>query len=104
MKIDISLVSLIVALLGFGVNIIVQITKEFMPIPTKLWTIIVSASLCIICYISGVSEGFFEAGISGALGCIVSSFFIAYCAMYGFDTFSELFERFKGGENINDDN
>ena len=102
--IDFEKISLIFALLSFGVNIITQMTKEFISLPTKLWTMIVSSSLCLICYFAGIVQKILPFGIGGVTSTLVASFFVSYCAMYGFDTLKELFKRFKGGENINDNN
>lgn len=92
----------IVMVLAFTVNIIVQITKEYILIPTKLWCIIVSAALIIGCVLSLMAIGYIKFSVFAILLGIVGSFIIAFIAMYGFDTFKELWERFKKGENIND--
>ena len=91
----------IVMVLAFTVNIIVQTTKEFIPLPTKLWCIIVSAALIIGCVLSLMAAGYIKFSFSAILLGIIGSFIVAFIAMYGFDTFKELWERFKRGENIN---
>lgn len=91
----------IVMVLAFTVNIIVQITKEYIIIPTKLWCIIVSAALIIGCVLSLMAIGQIKFSLFAILLGIVGSFIVAFIAMYGFDTFRELWERFKRGENIN---
>ena len=91
----------IVMVLAFTVNIIVQITKEYILIPTKLWCIIVSAALIIGCILSLMAIGYIKFSLFAILLGIVGSFIVAFIAMYGFDTFRELWERFKRGENIN---
>ena len=91
----------IVMVLAFTVKIIVQITKEYILIPTKLWCIIVSAALIIGCILSLMAIGYIKFSLFAILLGIVGSFIVAFIAMYGFDTFRELWERFKRGENIN---
>ena len=91
----------VVMALAFAVNIIVQITKEFIPVPTKLWCIIVSASVVLGGMLALVSGGHIKFSIVTIILAILGSFIIAFIAMYGFDTFKELWERFKKGENIN---
>ena len=91
----------IVMVLAFTVNIIVQITKEYILIPTKLWCIIVSAALIIGCILALMAIGYIKFSLFAILLGIVGSFIVAFIAMYGFDTFRELWERFKRGENIN---
>lgn len=92
----------VLMVLAFAVNIIVQMTKGFIPLPTKLWCIIVSGVIDVIA-LFGASEGG-KIHINGLtiILAIVGAFIVAYVAMYGFDTFKELWERFKKGENINE--
>lgn len=88
----------ILTVLAFIVNIIVQLTKELVPMPTKLWTIIVSIVVTVICtYIVGGCYEFIEFTPATVLLSIVGAFIVAYVAMYGFDTFKELWEKFKKG-------
>lgn len=92
----------IVMVMAFAVNIIVQITKEFIPVPTKLWCILVSASVVIGAMFAAVTLGFLSFSFTAIILGIIGSFIIAFIAMYGFDTFKELWERFKKGDNINE--
>jgi hypothetical protein len=87
--------------LAFVVNIIVQMTKGFIPLPTKLWCIIVSAAVNIFALIGASSKGKIELSVLTVIFAIVGAFIVSYVAMYGFDTFKDLWERFKNGENIN---
>ena len=90
--------------LAFAVNIIVQLTKSFGPLPTKLWCILVAITVNLsaltFCSVSGIAK----LSVSGVILAIFASFIVAYAAMYGFDTLKELWQRFKEGENINEDN
>lgn len=92
----------IVMVLAFVVNIIVQVTKEYIPLPTKLWCILVSASLILGCMFGLVACGYIKLNVICVILGIVGSFIISFISMYGFDTFKELWERFKEGEDIND--
>ena len=92
----------IVMALAFVVNIIVQVTKEYIPVPTKAWCILVSATLILGCMLGLVACGHIKLNALSIILGMVGSFIIAFIAMYGFDTFKELWERFKEGENIND--
>ena len=91
----------VVMMLAFIVNIIVQITKEYIPLPTKLWCILVSASVVIGAMLVAVTLGYINFSVAGIILAIIGSFIVAFIAMYGFDTFKELWKRFKEGENIN---
>lgn len=101
---DFSMVITIIMFLSFLVNIIVQMTKGVIPLPTKLWCIIVSFIVDVIFIVILIKINMIDFNISWILLAFLSSFVIAYIAMYGFDTFKELWERFKAGENINGDN
>ena len=90
-----------VMFLAFTVNIIVQITKGFVPIPTKLWCIIVSGFVTVESLFIGASGGFIKLNFSNFSIAITVSFLISFVAMYGIDTLKDLWSRFKGGENIN---
>ncbi len=89
---------------AFAVNIIVQLTKEFIPLPTKLWCILVAItvnlSVLTFCSVSGIAK----VNAAGVIFSVFAGFIVAYVAMYGFDTLKELWQRFKEGENINEDN
>lgn len=89
---------------AFVVNIIVQLTKEFIPLPTKLWVLMVSATVVIALLMAGVSFDIVKLDAGSVVLSLFGSFVVAYVAMYGFDTLKELWTRFKGGENINDSN
>ena len=94
----------VLTVLAFAVNIIVQLTKEFIPLPTKLWVILVSATVMLAVLFAAASHNMLELGAVSIALSLIGSFVVAYAAMYGFDTLKELWERFKGGDNINDDN
>ena len=88
---------------SFLVNIIVQLTKEFIPLPTKLWCILVAISVNI-CALSFSTVFGISVNISVIIFSVLSGFIVAYVAMFGFDTLKELWKRFKDCENINEDN
>lgn len=92
----------VVMVIAFAVNIIVQLTKSFIKLPTKLWCILVSAGVMCAVMLSGVSLGVIDFSIWLVMLGLIGSFVIAYIAMYGFDTFKDLWQRFREGENINE--
>lgn len=99
-QIDFSITAGSLTVLAFAVNLTVQLTKDIIPLPTKLWTLIVSAVLCVATFFMQAQQP----DITTAVSALAGSFVVAYAAMYGFDTLWELWERFKKGENINDNN
>ena len=92
----------VVMVIAFAVNIIVQLTKGFVKVPTKLWCILVSAGVMCAVMLSGISLGVIDFSLWMVMLSIIGSFVIAYIAMYGFDTFKDLWTRFREGENINE--
>ena len=88
--------------ISFVVNIIVQLTKGFVHIPTKLWAIIVSVLVMISTVYVGALYDVIQLNSAIIIASVFGSFIVAYIAMYGFDTLKELWTRFKKGENINE--
>lgn len=89
--------------LSFAVNIIVQMTKGFIPIPTKLWCIIVAIAIDIVALLGASAQNKIDINVLTVSFAVIGAFVVAYISMYGFDTFKELWARFKKGENINED-
>lgn len=91
----VSLVTVISAL-SFFVSIITQLTKEFVPktIPTKLYTLVLSVVVtmsAVLCYFSYKS---IEIKLYLVFGSFALGFIVAFIAMYGWDEFKELKDRF----------
>ena len=101
---DLSTILGVIMAIAFLVNIIVQLTKGFIPLPTKLWCILVAVTVVLAVLFVGVSMQLVELNAASVLLSLFGSFIVAFIAMYGFDTFKELWKRFKAGENINGDN
>ena len=89
--------------LAFFVNIMVQVTKNLIPVPSQLWTITVSVFATLVSAFAASARGLFEINAVTISETLAVSMVIAYIAMYGFDTFKDLWERFKNGENINEE-
>ena len=92
----------VLTVIAFAVNIIVQLTKEIIPLPTKLWVILVSATVILALLFAGVSFDVFKLNAGMVILSVIGSFVVAYVAMYGFDTLKELWQSFKKGDNINE--
>lgn len=101
---DINTILALVCAVSFVVNIIVQLTKGYIPVPTKLWCIMVAFMVDISLLLIGAHLGLCQISIATSVFSFLSSFVIAFIAMYGFDSFKNLWLRFKAGENINGDN
>ena len=98
---DLSVLLGVIMALSFVVNIVVQLTKETVPIPTKLWCVLVAITIDLGVLFGASVLGILKINTGYVLLSVIGSFIIAYIAMYGFDTFKELWQRFKKGENIN---
>lgn len=101
---DLNTVLGVIMAIAFIVNIIVQLTKGFVPIPTKLWCIIVSVFVMATLLFVAISMQLIKFNAGYIILSVFGSFIVAFIAMYGFDTFKDLWKRFKAGENINGDN
>lgn len=78
--------------LAFIVSLITEVLKSWLPkkFPTKLLVIIISLILTIgfVLLFGGVSV---INGVYGAIG----SFIVSFVSMYGWDSFKELYDRFR---------
>lgn len=78
--------------LALVVSLITQVLKNILPksFPTKILVVIISMILTIgfILFFGGVS-------VAGVAYGIVGSFIVAFIAMYGWDSFKEMVDRFK---------
>lgn len=91
--------------LAFFVEIFVQLTKELpgiVMLPTKAYVIIVSLAVCLLalfafCAYQGISVPWYYAALA-----VCGAFVVAYLSMYGWDTLSELYNRFKRKVNGGD--
>lgn len=101
-NIDFSMVLGIIMAVAFLVNIIVQMTKSYIPLPTKLWCILVSVSVVVAVLFAAISFHVAKLNAGTVILSLMGSFIVAFIAMYGFDTFKELWQRFKEGDDINE--
>lgn len=91
----------ILGLLAFIVNIIVELIKDLAPFkktPTKFVAILTSFLVCVFSSLIYINY----TGTQIALGLLIptiilGTFPIAFISMYGFDTFKELYNKFKQG-------
>lgn len=93
-----SLVCGIIVVVAIIVSVVVQLTKSFIPLPTKAWVIIVSfivvgLLLCASAEIWGI-----KMPVATTVLAIIGAMMVAYIAIFGFDNFKELAERLKTGK------
>ncbi|MDF2841766.1 MAG: ribonuclease [Herbinix sp.] len=83
---------------AFIVSFIVELTKEvwlIKKIPTKTWTMIVSIVLCIPAYFAYATYAKIAIEWYHIFAVFVASLAISYITTHGWDTFNELWKRFK---------
>lgn len=77
------------------VNVIVEVVKRIIPVPTDIVVFVVSIAitelaLVIACEVLAITVMWYY-----AVGAVVLGIAVAYCAMFGFDKIKELWARLK---------
>ncbi len=91
-----SIVALVMFLLVFTTNIIVEVIKGMFPkLPTAILVFIVAITITILALY--IVAAVLEITVMWyyAVGAVVLGIFTAYAAMHGFDKYKELFDRLK---------
>lgn len=97
----ISMLPLLLMILGvmaFMTSVIIQVTKELplvINVPTKLWAMVVSLVVCMLVFIAYMSYIGSAILLYQLIAVIISSFMVAFIAIYGWESFYELYNRFK---------
>lgn len=99
---NITVITSTVVLIAFAVNITVQMLKELIPIPTKLLCLIMSVVANVVVAIWLGIDGQIPLHFGTVGVAIIGSPMTAFIAMYGFETFKELWTRFEKGGDINE--
>lgn len=76
-----------------AVNIIVEVVKRLIPVPTDIVVFIVSIAVTVLALFIAASVLKFTVMWYYAVGAVILGIFVAYAAMFGFDKFKELWER-----------
>ena len=96
-----SVIMLIMSILVFTVNIIVEVAKRLVPtIPTDLVVFIVSIAVTVLALLIAAAVMEITVMWYYAVGAVVLGIFVAYAAMFGFDKFSELLARLKAQAGV----
>ena len=91
-----SIVALVMFLLVFATNIIVEVIKGMFPkLPTALLVFIVAITITVLALY--IAAAVLEITVMWyyAVGAVVLGIFTAHAAMNGFDKYKELFDRLK---------
>ena len=91
-----SIFMFILIALVFTTNIIVEVIKSALPkLPTSILTIFVAIGVTVLALV--IAAGVMEISIMWyyAIGAVVMGIFVAYAAMFGFDKFTDAWEKLK---------
>ena len=89
---------MIVGILAFVVSVIIEVIKNvsfLKNIPTDLVVIVLSEVLTVLSFLAYMSYAAIAITWYLVVGAIIAGFFVAFIAMYGWDKFTELYDRFK---------
>lgn len=80
-------------LLVLTVNIIVEVVKRLIPVPTDIVVFIVSIAVTVLALFIAAEVLQITVMWYYAVGAVVLGVFVAYAAMFGFDKFKEVWDR-----------
>lgn len=98
MEINLTTLIMVIAVLAFIVSVFTEVTKDInilKKIPTDLQVLTVSVLLTVLSYFAYVSYSNAKVIWYYIVGSIIIGLFVAFVAMYGWDKFSQLWDRFK---------
>lgn len=75
------------------VNIIVEVVKRLIPVPTDIVVFIVSIAVTVLTLFIAAQVMQFTVMWYYAVGAVVMGIFVAYAAMFGFDKFKEILDK-----------
>lgn len=75
------------------VNIITEVIKRLIPVPTDIVVFLVSIAVTVLALFIAAEVLNITVMWYYAVGAVVLGVFVAYAAMFGFDKFKELWER-----------
>lgn len=102
-SVDLVTVLAAIGILSFISSLIVQVTKEIpgiASIPTKLWAIIISMIVCILAVVIYFQVKQIELIWYHIIFAILAGFIVSFIAIFGWDTFKELYDKFKYGAEL----
>lgn len=75
------------------VNIITEVIKRLIPVPTDIVVFVVSIAVTLLALYIAASVLKFTVMWYYAVGAVVLGIFVAYAAMFGFEKFKDLWDR-----------
>lgn len=83
----------VLAALVFVTNIIVEVIKRLIPVPTDIVVFVVAIAVTVLALF--LAAAILEITVMWyyAVGAVVMGIFVAYGAMFGFDKFKEVWDR-----------
>jgi hypothetical protein len=95
---NLMLMLTIIGTLAFIVSVITEVTKQLpliSKVPTDFQVIILSVVLCVGAYLAYSSYAGLVIVWYYIAAVLVAAFMVAFVAMYGWDKFTQLWNRFK---------
>lgn len=91
-----SYLMLALYMLVLTVNIITEVIKRLIPVPTDIVVFIVSIAVTVLALFIAASVLDITVMWYYAVGAVILGIFVAYAAMFGFDKFKELWDKLNG--------
>lgn len=88
-----SIVLGIMYLLVLTVNMIVEVIKRLIPVPTDIVVFIVAIAVTVLALFIAAEVLQITVMWYYAVGAVVLGVFVAYAAMFGFDKFKEIWDK-----------
>lgn len=86
----------VVAILVFMTNIVTEVIKKVLPVvPANILALSVAMVVTVLAVIIGCTVFGVAVLWYYVVGAVALGFFVAYAAMFGFDKFSQAFEKLK---------
>lgn len=95
---SITLLVVLIGILVFVVNVIVQVTKGLVPIKTDYYVLGLSIVLSVLSYLVYASYTGSPFIWYYVVASIIVGFFVCFVAQYGWEKFISLWEQSKKGE------
>lgn len=105
MEFNLTTLIMVIAVLAFVVSVFTEVTKNISilkKIPTDLQVLTVSVLLTVLSYFAYVSYSNAKIIWYYIIGSVIIGFFVAFVAMYGWDKFRQLWDRFKSNSESED--
>lgn len=88
-----SYVLIVIYVLALVVNIITEVIKGMIPVPANIVVIVVSVTVTMLAMLAALSIMKIKIVWYYITAAVILGIFVAYAAMFGFDTFRKLWDQ-----------